>query len=47
VREQCEKLALSNSLVEELKPHDTLMLGVPMYNFGVPFIAPLFANSVS
>jgi FMN-dependent NADH-azoreductase len=34
--EQCEKVALSNSLVEELKSHDILVLGVPMYNFGVP-----------
>ena len=31
-----EHLALSDTLVEELKAADTLVLGVPMYNFSIP-----------
>ena len=31
-----EHLALSNTLIDELKSVDTLVLGVPMYNFGIP-----------
>lgn len=30
------KLALSDTLVEELKAADTIVLGVPVYNFGIP-----------
>ncbi len=33
---QKQILSLSDSLVEELKQADTLVLGVPIYNFGVP-----------
>jgi FMN-dependent NADH-azoreductase len=29
-------LALSNQLVQELKDADTLVIGAPMYNFGIP-----------
>ncbi|GAA0297645.1 NAD(P)H-dependent oxidoreductase [Psychrosphaera haliotis] len=32
-----QKLAgLSDGLIEELKSHDTLIIGMPMYNFGIP-----------
>jgi len=33
---QNELLALSDQLVEELKSADTLVIGVPIYNFAVP-----------
>ena len=29
-------LALSNQLIQELKDADTLVIGAPMYNFGIP-----------
>lgn len=38
---QIEKLSYSDALVEEIKAADTLVIGVPMYNFGIP--APLKA----
>ena len=35
--EEQQKLAdLSEGLIEELKSHDTLIIGMPMYNFGIP-----------
>ncbi len=34
--QQKQKLALSDSLVQELKQADTLVIGVPIYNFGIP-----------
>ena len=34
--EQREKLALSDELIDELRAADTLIIGVPVYNFGVP-----------
>ncbi|MEM7459942.1 MAG: NAD(P)H-dependent oxidoreductase [Pseudomonadota bacterium] len=34
--EQTEILALSDQLIAELEAADTLVLGVPIYNFGVP-----------
>ncbi len=33
---QREKLALSDTLVAELQAADTLIIGLPIYNFGVP-----------
>lgn len=33
---QKEALALSDSLVDEIKAADTLVIGVPIYNFGIP-----------
>ncbi len=33
---QAAALALSNQLVDELKSADTLVIGAPMYNFGIP-----------
>lgn len=37
--EQAARVALDDALIDELKAADVLVLGVPMYNFGVP--APL------
>jgi FMN-dependent NADH-azoreductase len=34
--EQRQKLALSDQLVNELRAADALVIGVPIYNFGVP-----------
>jgi len=35
--EEQQKLAgLSDGLIEELKSHDALIIGMPMYNFGIP-----------
>lgn len=33
---QRQKLALSDGLVDELKQADTLVIGLPVYNFGIP-----------
>ena len=35
-REQTERLAVSEELVRELKSADVLVLGAPIYNFGIP-----------
>ena len=34
--EQAARVALDDALIREVQAHDTLVLGVPMYNFGVP-----------
>lgn len=34
--EQKEALALSDSLIEEINSADVLLIGLPIYNFGVP-----------
>ena len=34
--EQRANLALSDTLIEELRAADTLVIGLPVYNFGVP-----------
>ncbi len=34
--EQNARVALDDALIAELKAHDVIVLGVPMYNFGVP-----------
>ncbi len=34
--EQAEALALADELVAELKSADTIVIGAPMYNFGIP-----------
>ena len=33
---QAARVALDDALIAELQAHDTIVLGVPMYNFGVP-----------
>lgn len=34
--EQREKLSVSDGLVDELKSADTIVIGLPIYNFGIP-----------
>jgi FMN-dependent NADH-azoreductase len=34
--EQNARVALDDALIAELQAHDTVVLGVPLYNFGVP-----------
>ena len=34
--EQAARVALDDALIAEIQAHDTLVLGVPRYNFGVP-----------
>ena len=34
--EQAARVALDDALIAEIQAHDALVLGVPMYNFGVP-----------
>jgi len=34
--EQASRVALDDALIAEIQAHDTLVLGVPMYNFGIP-----------
>ena len=34
--EQSETLALSDTLIDEIKAADVLVIGLPIYNFGVP-----------
>jgi FMN-dependent NADH-azoreductase len=34
--EQAARAALDDALIAELQAHDTIVLGVPMYNFGIP-----------
>lgn len=34
--EQAARVALDDALIDELKAHDVIVLGVPMYNFGIP-----------
>jgi len=35
-REQADSMALSLELIEEIKSADTIILGLPVYNFGAP-----------
>ena len=34
--EQAARVALDDALIREVQAHDVLVIGVPMYNFGVP-----------
>ncbi|MBZ8142334.1 FMN-dependent NADH-azoreductase [Rubrivivax gelatinosus] len=34
--EQAARVALNDELIAELQAHDLIVIGVPMYNFGVP-----------
>jgi FMN-dependent NADH-azoreductase len=34
--EQHARVALDDALIQEVQAHDVLVIGVPMYNFGVP-----------
>ncbi|MEX3016708.1 FMN-dependent NADH-azoreductase [Gymnodinialimonas hymeniacidonis] len=45
--DQAEKLALSDTLVAEIKSADTLVIGVPIYNFGVPAALKAWVDQVA
>lgn len=44
---QQEALVLSNSLVEELKSADVLVIGCPIYNFGMPASLKAYIDLIS
>jgi len=44
---QRARLALSDSLVEELQAADTLVIGLPIYNFGVPASLKAWVDQVA
>ncbi|NRA87367.1 MAG: NAD(P)H-dependent oxidoreductase [Rhizobiales bacterium] len=45
--DQKQVIKLSDSLVEELRANDTIVLGVPMYNFNVPASLKLYQDLVA
>lgn len=44
---QREKLAFSDSLVEELKSADTIVIGLPIYNFGIPATVKAWVDMIA
>lgn len=44
---QVERLSLSNGLINELRAHDVIVLGVPMYNFNVPASVKLYQDLIA
>lgn len=44
---QKETLALSDTLIAEIKAADTLVIGVPVYNFGVPAALKAWIDQVA
>lgn len=45
--EQAEKLALSDTLIAEINAADTLVIGLPIYNFGVPSTVKAWVDQVA
>lgn len=45
--EQKEALALSDSLVAELQAADTIVIGTPIYNFGIPAALKAWVDQVA
>lgn len=45
--EQAARVALDDALIAELLAHDTIVLGVPMYNFGVPVQLKTWIDAIS
>ncbi|MEO8536640.1 MAG: NAD(P)H-dependent oxidoreductase [Betaproteobacteria bacterium] len=45
--EQAARVALDDALIAELKAADAIVLGVPMYNFGVPASLKNWIDAVS
>jgi FMN-dependent NADH-azoreductase len=45
--EQKDLLALSDSLIADLKAADEYVFGVPMYNFGIPAILKLWIDQIA
>ncbi|MFK7744400.1 MAG: FMN-dependent NADH-azoreductase [Roseobacter sp.] len=44
---QTQELALSDALIEELKQADTVVIGVPIYNFGVPAALKAWVDQIA
>jgi len=44
---QTEILALSDTLIAELKAADTLVIGLPIYNFGIPAVLKAWVDQVA
>ena len=44
---QVEALSLSDSLIDELKAADVLLIGLPIYNFGVPAVLKAWVDQVA
>ncbi|MEJ6390751.1 FMN-dependent NADH-azoreductase [Gymnodinialimonas ulvae] len=44
---QAEKLALSDTLITEITSADTLVIGLPIYNFGVPAALKAWIDQVA
>lgn len=45
--EQAERVALADALIEELKNAQVLVIGLPMYNFGIPSQLKVWIDYVS
>ncbi|GAA0356733.1 NAD(P)H-dependent oxidoreductase [Bowmanella denitrificans] len=45
--EQQRLAGLSDKLIEELKAHDIIVIGMPMYNFGVPSVFKSWVDRVA
>ncbi|MEN9538419.1 MAG: hypothetical protein RLZZ126_654 [Pseudomonadota bacterium] len=45
--EQMARVALDDALIAEVQAHDTLVLGMPMYNFGVPAQFKNWADAIA
>lgn len=44
---QKSKLALSDSLIDELQAADTLVIGTPIYNFGIPATLKTWVDQIA
>lgn len=45
--EQAEVLAYSDALIAELKQADAVLLGAPMYNFGIPSVLKAYFDHIA
>lgn len=45
--EQADVLAFSDALIDELQQADAVILGVPMYNFGVPSVLKAYFDHIA
>jgi len=45
--QQAAAVALSDELIEEIRAADTLVIGVPMYNFGIPSTLKAWIDNIA
>ena len=45
--EQAARVALDDALIAEVQAHDAIVLGVPMYNFGVPMQLKTWLDAIA